>query len=110
MKDYKDMHYGASTVIFRRAEELRKFPTHAELIIWGYLAGNRLGVKFRRQHPLANYIADFYCHSLRLVIEIDGSIHNKQEVKINDNERQAHIESLGLTVIRFTNDEVKKNT
>jgi hypothetical protein len=45
------MHYGASRLIFIRAEELRKFPTHEELVMWGYLSGNKLGVKFRRQHP-----------------------------------------------------------
>lgn len=104
-----DMHYGASKLIFQRAEELRKFPTHEEEIIWGYLSGNKSGVKFRRQHPVANYIADFYCHSLKLVIEIDGSIHNKSEVKINDEDRQHHVESFGIKVIRFTNNEVRRS-
>ncbi len=103
------MHFGASKLIFIRAEELRKFPTHEEVLMWGYLSGNKLGVKFRRQHPISNYIADFYCHSLKLVIEIDGSIHNKEEVKINDATRQKEIEELGITVIRFTNSQVKNN-
>ncbi len=87
-----DMHYGASKLIFQRAEELRKSPTHEEEIVWGYLSKNKLGVKFRRQHPIFLYIADFYCHSLKLVIEIDGGIHNTKDVKINDAERQNHIE------------------
>src|SRR5688500_7182407 len=82
--EYKNMHYGASELIFKRAEELRKFPTHAEVVIWGHLKGNSLNVKFRRQHPLFLYIADFYCHSLKLVIEIDGSIHEENEQKMND--------------------------
>ena len=103
---YNDMHYGASKLIFQRAEELRKFPTHEEEIMWGYLSGNKLGIKFRRQHPLSNYIADFYCHSLKLVVEIDGGIHNKADVKINDELRQKEIESLGIKVIRFTNYQV----
>jgi len=101
------MHYGASNLIFQKAEELRKFPTHEEEILWGYLSESQLGVKFRRQHPIFNYIADFYCHSIKLVIEIDGSIHDKEDVKINDERRQKEIESFGITVIRFTNNEVK---
>lgn len=54
-----DMHYGASKLIFQKAEELRKFPTHEEEIVWGFISKNQLGVKFRRQHPIWNYIADF---------------------------------------------------
>lgn len=100
------MHYGASELIFKRAEELRKFPTHAEVVIWGHLKGKSLNVKFRRQHPLFLYIADFYCHSLKLVIEIDGSIHNKDEQKIHDSIRQQHIESFGIAVMRVKNEEV----
>ena len=79
-----NMHYGASKVIFQKAKELRKFPTHEEEIIWGYLCRNKLGVKFRRQHPIFLYIVDFYCHSLKLVIEIDGGIHHKPEIRIYD--------------------------
>ena len=101
-----DMHYGASHLLFERAGELRKFSTHAEDIIWGYLKGKQLGIKFRRQHPLLFYVADFYCHDLKLIIEIDGSIHNKEDVRINDAERQIEIEALGISVLRFTNIEV----
>ncbi len=75
----------------------------------GLLKENQLGVKFRRQHPILFYIADFYCHELKLVIEIDGSIHNKEDVLINDELRQTEIEKLGITVIRFINIEVKNN-
>ncbi len=105
-EDYKNMHYGASGLIFQRAAELRKFSTHEESIIWGLIKGKQLGVKFRRQHPLFLYIADFYCHSLKLVIEIDGGIHNKEDIKINDAIRQSQIESFGIKVIRFTNEQV----
>jgi cyclase len=80
-----------------------------EETVWGYLSGNKLGVKFRRQHPLLFYVADFYCHQLKLVIEIDGSIHNKEDVKINDAIRQKEIEELGIVVIRFDNSQVKNN-
>jgi very-short-patch-repair endonuclease/GTP:adenosylcobinamide-phosphate guanylyltransferase len=104
-----DMHYGASHLIFKRAEELRRFLTQEEEIVWSYLNKNQLGVKFRRQHPLLFYVADFYCHQLKLVVEIDGSIHNKEDVKINDARRQKEIEELGIVVIRFTNSQVKNN-
>ena len=63
--------------------------------------------KFRRQHPISIYIADFYCHKLKLVIEIDGSVHNSEESKLNDKKRQQDLENLNLIVIRFTNDQVK---
>lgn len=104
----KDMFYGASNLLFKRAEELRKFCTWEEEIVWRFLKGNQLGIKFRRQHPLLFYIADFYCHQLKLVVEIDGSIHNKEDVKINDAIRQSEIEALGITIISFTNSQVKK--
>lgn len=81
-----NMHYGASNLLFKRSDELRKFTTHEEDIIWGYLKGNQFGLKFRRQHPLLFYVVDFYCHALKLVIEIDGSIHNKADVKLMMNE------------------------
>jgi len=101
-----NMYYGASNLIFKRAEALRKVMTHEEEIIWNELSGNKLGVKFRRQHPLLFYIADFYCHQLKLVIEIDGLIHNKEGIKINDEKRKTEIEALGIKIIRFTNKEV----
>ena len=65
-------------------------------ILWGYLKTKSLGFKFRRQHPYSLYILDFYCHSLKLVIEIDGSIHEKEEVKENDKIRQQSLEIDGL--------------
>ena len=72
------------------------------------MARNRkiLGLKFRRQHPLNYFIADFYCHEALLVIEIDGSIHDLEEVKQRDIQREKIINELGITVIRCTNDEL----
>ena len=78
-------------------------------ILWGYLKAKPNGFKFRRQHPLGIYIADFYCHKLKLVIELDGSVHDNEEVKKNDALRQKLIEEDGLNVIRFTNKEVMNN-
>ena len=68
-----------------------------------------MGYRFRRQHPVRNYIVDFYCHKLKLVIEADGSIHNSKEAKISDEERQKNLEAEGIKVIRFTNAEILKN-
>lgn len=100
------MFYRADAIIFKRAKELRNHVTHAEMIMWGYLRTRPLGQKFRRQHPLYNYIADFYCHSLKLVIEVDGSIHNRPDIKQYDEEREKIIRSLGIEVLRFSNDDV----
>lgn len=100
------MFYGALPLLFEKARDLRNRMTDAEFILWQYLKNKQLGVKFRRQHPIALYIIDFYCHQLKLVIEVDGSIHEVEEVKKFDLERQVHLEELGLTVIRFTNDRV----
>lgn len=66
------MHSGAAKPLYQMARELRNNATHAETILWGYLKTKPLGFKFRRQHPYSIYILDFYCHSLKLVIEVDG--------------------------------------
>lgn len=100
------MFHKASPLIFERATALRDRMTRAENVLWEHLNNKQLGVKFRRQHPLANYIVDFYCHKLKLVIEVDGGIHDLEENKRLDAERQKNIEDLGITVIRFSNNEV----
>ncbi len=92
--------------VIQNAKELRYRMTLAETVLWGYLSGNQLGVKFRRQHPVSIYIADFYCHQHKLIIEVDGSVHGDPEVIKNDIERQQYLESIGLTVIRFNNYKV----
>lgn len=102
----REMFYHADPLIFERAKELRNNMTHTEMMMWGYLRTGPFGCKFRRQHPLYNYIADFYCHSLKLVIEVDGSIHYKEEVKKKDIKRENIIRSLGIEMLRFTNNEV----
>jgi imidazole glycerol-phosphate synthase subunit HisF len=100
------MHAGAEKPIFQKAKELRNQGTQAEEVLWSYLKSKPLGYKFRRQHPYALYILDFYCHPLKLVIEVDGSIHDLDAVKENDQNRQKLLEKEGLIVIRFTNNEV----
>lgn len=102
------MFYGASKLLFERAKELRGNMTAAESVLWEYLRQHPLGYKFRRQHPLGIYVVDFYCHKLKLVIEVDGGVHGEQGVREADEERQRQLELEGLKVIRFTNEEVLK--
>jgi cyclase len=102
----KKMFHKASPLIFERAAALRERMTGAENVLWEHLNNKRLGVKFRRQHPLANYIVDFYCHKFKLVIEVDGGIHENVKIKKHDVEREEHLKQMGLTIIRFTNNEV----
>ena len=71
-----------------------------------YLKTGINGLKFRRQHPIGLYIADFYCHKAKIIVEVDGSIHNNSETISNDITRQNDLEKLGYTVIRFTNAEI----
>jgi very-short-patch-repair endonuclease len=80
---------------------LRNNQTNAEGLLWQYLRGKELGVRFVRQYGIRNYIADFCCRSQKLIIEIDGGIHNTQEVKEYDKERTENLENLGYTIIRF---------
>jgi very-short-patch-repair endonuclease len=102
-----EFFYGATPKIFRRAEELRKNMTRAELILWNHLRLKQMkGLTFRRQHPVNNFIADFYCHKKRLVVEVDGKIHNIEEIKERDEGREYMMKELGLSVLRFTNNEV----
>jgi cyclase len=99
--------YGASKYLFDNAKLLRKKGTSAEQFLWTIIRNRKiLGFKFRRQHPIKYFIADFYCHEAFLVIELDGNIHELENIKTYDQKREEIINSLGITVLRFTNDEV----
>ena len=86
---------------------MRKTITPEEQILWYELKNNSLGYKFRRQHSLGNFIADFFCPAKKLIIEIDGSQH--LDNKEYDEERTRYFESLGIKVIRFWNNEININ-
>jgi very-short-patch-repair endonuclease len=103
----KKMHAGAIKPLYQRARELRNNATHAETLLWGYLKTKPYGFKFRRQHPFLIYILDFYCHSLKLVIEVDGKIHSRPDVKEYDEQRQALLQKESLIVLRFKNDLIE---
>jgi very-short-patch-repair endonuclease len=90
-----------------RAQELRANQNLAEKRVWSILRGHRLaGLKFRRQHVLGKYIADFVCLPARLVIEIDGDTHGGEEAVLADAKRTEVIERAGYRVIRFWNSYV----
>jgi len=94
-----------------RAKELRKEMTEAEKIFWDKILRDKklINFKFTRQKPIDNFIVDFFCASLRLIIEIDGEIHSFQ--KGRDKERDAILkQKFGLKIIRYTNEKVLKNT
>lgn len=132
------MFYNARGRTFRRAKELRIRMTQAEVLLWERLrrgAPNPLkgestdalkgestrpqgasalditlkSFRFRRQHPIGRFIADFYCHKARLVIELDGAIHEGQEQKSYDKSREEKLKLLGLTVLRFDNAQVEND-
>lgn len=88
---------------------LRRSLTKGEIVLWNKLKGGQLPYKFRRQHGIAKYVADFYCPKLKLVIEVDGLSHDDVEQIKNDQTRQRYFETLGLTVQRFTSQEVFNN-
>ena len=103
----RNMFYGAEQNIFEQASMLRKNMTLAELILWKKLKDRKVfKVKFRRQHPIDIFIVDFYCHELKLVIEIDGEIHSEYETKEYDLGRTAELEKYGIIVLRFSNNQV----
>ena len=94
-----------SPELIRCAAELRRQMTPEERILWEILRRNGLGVHFRRSQPIAGYIADFYCHSARLVVEVDGSAHQRQQGY--DKFRDASLEKLGLRVLRLSNHQIR---
>ncbi len=96
---------GTTASIDNAAKQLRKTSTPAEQQLWQALRGGKLaGLKFRRQHPVGNFILDFYCAAHKLVVEVDGGIHETQIEY--DATRTTELEIYGYTVVRFTNEVV----
>jgi len=102
------MYFKAKAETIQAAKLLRENMTEYESILWERLKGKQIdGFRFRRQHPIDFFIADFYCHQARLVVEIDGGIHEKK--KEYDEGRTAEMEKFGIKVIRFSNDQIISN-
>jgi very-short-patch-repair endonuclease len=92
------------------ARKLRNESTPGEILLWKELSNKKFfGYDFHRQKPLLNYIVDLYCYELELVIEIDGMYHNNEEQFIKDNLRDSELKEHGLTIIRFTELEIKND-
>ena len=88
------------------ARDLRMRQTEAETLLWQLLRNRQLlGFKFRRQHQFGDYIADFYCREASLVIECDGSVHERNEQWHHDQKRDAYMIFSGLRILRFTNEQ-----
>lgn len=93
----------------QRARNLRNNMTKAEWKLWGNIRNKQLDLRFRRQHPIGNYIVDFIALKIGLVIEIDGAQHCASRIEEKDEIRTLYLEELGLKVIRFNNYEVLTN-
>ncbi len=100
-----------SRELVRRARELRHDATSAEQVLWERLRGRKIaGRKFRRQHPVGRFVADFFCDDARLVIEVDGAIHQEPTQQERDAAREYILRESTLTILRFTNDDVLSRT
>ena len=110
MKAQKSNFYGYNKNLQRFANNLRHNMTKSEACLWKYaLRASTLGYPFRRQRPVLNYIADFMCKDLKLIIELDGISHFNEEARRKDKIRQTALEHAGFRVIRFRDEEVLKN-
>jgi len=100
----KSMFFNASPEIFRKAEYLRNNMTEAEKLLWNRLRKTQLGVRFKAQQPVNQFIVDFYCHKAKLAIEVDGDNHKYNQEY--DQGREAEIKKFEVKIIRFTNKEI----
>ena len=101
---------GAKPKTFENARKLRKELTEYESKLWERIRNRKLdGVKFRRQHPMKQFILDFYCASRKLAIEIDGDIHNSNTAIKYDENRSYELEEIGIRILRFSNDQIEKD-
>jgi very-short-patch-repair endonuclease len=103
----KKLHANAGGNLFALARQNRKHLTAAESILWRFKIEKIHGVKFRRQHPIGQYVADFYCAAYRIVIEVDGVYHESQQAY--DEERDLKLKNLNIIVLRSTNDQVQSS-
>ncbi len=112
----KEQHFGYETarcsyhLLRKYSKDNRRYMTPAESALWEILRGKNLGFRFRRQHPIGDYIPDFVCLQKRLVIEVDGGYHFINDQQVSDEERTYYLNLKGFDVLRFTNEEVIGNT
>lgn len=104
------MFYNYNSGLIKPAKENRKDMTEYESIFWDMISKSKTGYVFRRQKPIGNFIVDFYCEKLKIVIEIDGEYHNENGFVERDIERSDYLRSLGIRIIRYKNEEIRSLT
>jgi very-short-patch-repair endonuclease len=92
-----------------RAKALRQDMSLPEILLWQALRKQPSGLKFRRQHPSGSYVADFYCHEARLIVEVDGEAHNRGAAPRDDERRDAWFAERGLSVLRIPASEILRD-
>ncbi len=105
-----DKYYQNIPQMESRRRKLRRDMTWAEKLFWIQVKNKALGYKFRRQFSIERFIVDFYCHRLKLIVEIDGFSHENEQQKSYDAWRQKKLEGLGCIVIRYTDAKVLNDT
>ena len=109
-KGYETSTSYAYNCLKKNAKNSRRYATQAESILWEHLRRKQLGVRFRRQHIIGEFISDFVCLSLQLIIEVEGKYHYSGNQPDNDEKRTLYLKEKGFHVIRFTNDEIIGDT
>mgnify|MGYP002528114493 CR=1 FL=1 len=107
--DFQTADRGMYKLLKQFADENRANMTDAESLLWQYMRSSQMGVRYKAQHIIGCYIADFVCLPLKLIIEIDGLYHSLPEQQISDEQRTRWLEGLGYKVLRFTNEEIFNN-
>jgi very-short-patch-repair endonuclease len=109
-EDYP-IYFGAGPELLRIAGDLRKSMTPAERVLWERLRNKKIkGYRFRRQHPIKDFIVDFFCYDALLVVEVDGEVHNDPHQSERDEQRSIILKRLGIKELRFTNQQVINQT
>lgn len=107
--DYQTADPALYHILHEHAAYNRNHPTEAEALLWEFLNADGLGVTFKRQHIIGDYIADFVCLTSKLIVELDGGYHQLEQQQISDEQRTEWLESRGFRVLRFTNEELFNN-
>ncbi len=109
-KEEYPIYFGANRELMGIAGTLRRNMTRAEKILWQRIRNRQLdGYKFRRQHPIDTFVADFFCYQAMLVVEIDGQVHNEESQAERDIERAQILNRHKIRVIRFTNNQIENH-
>lgn len=105
-RGYETANCAAYSLLRQFSQENRRNPTEAESILWSALRASQCGTRFRRQHIIGEYIADFVCLSKKLIVEVDGAYHNRAAQVVSDEQRTEDLMRLGFQVMRFKNEEI----